>query len=173
MPFRITSEQIASLEYDLDAEIAKYQTAREAHKMTEGIPAPTAPQIVETIVKKFNGEYEIVSLIPYARVIDNKVMDIRRLPDKPIDPEWVRAQPGMRIGYVWDAETEVWRKADEGKGATALQVQQNEERVLGLIPMVKKMRTDIDFTRQMLEALQQENEDIRKRMNELSVLLGS
>lgn len=173
MPFRITPEQIASLEYDLDTEIAKYQTAREAHKLTEGVPAPTSTQLVETIVRRFNGEYEIVSLVPYARIVDGKVMDLRRLPSKPVDPEWVRAQPGMKIGYIWDSSTEVWRKADEGKGATAIQLEQTENQVANIEDRLMKGETAIKFQRQMIEALQAENEEIRQRLNELSVLLGS
>lgn len=168
MPFRITQEQVGALDYDLDSAIAEYTAAREAHKKTVDVPAPTAEPLVEAIVKKFGGLYEIVESVWYARVIDNKILDMRKLPNRPADPEWVKATADMRPGYVWDAELEKWRKADEGKGATAVQLAQAEEVLASVDGRLMKGETAIKFQRQMIEALQAENEEIRQRLNEIN-----
>jgi hypothetical protein len=58
-PARIEAETIAKLGFDLDEAIAAYQAAKEAHKLTIGVPAPTAHPLVEAIVNNCGGQYEV------------------------------------------------------------------------------------------------------------------
>lgn len=58
MPLEIPKETYDGLKYDLDAAVAEYTAAMEAHKFTVDVPAPTADPMVEMVYRA--GGYVIV-----------------------------------------------------------------------------------------------------------------
>jgi hypothetical protein len=48
------------LDFDLATAIAAFQKARLEHRLTIGIPAPTAHPLVEQIVDQHDGKFEII-----------------------------------------------------------------------------------------------------------------
>lgn len=59
--FELDWEFTVNLEYDLDAEIAAYKAAKEAHQFTVGVPAPSTYPLVQLIVDSYGGEYVIIN----------------------------------------------------------------------------------------------------------------
>jgi len=55
---KVERETINKLDYDLDVAVAAFSVEKEAHKLTENVPAPTATPLVEAIYN--NGGYEII-----------------------------------------------------------------------------------------------------------------
>ena len=62
MPMEISQSFYNSLLFDLDAALADYTAAKEAHKTTVGVAAPTADPVVEAIY--YAGGYTIVAPPP-------------------------------------------------------------------------------------------------------------
>lgn len=57
---KINRDTITELGFDLDTAIAECKEAFARHALTEGVPAPTFNPLVEQIVKRHGGVYEVV-----------------------------------------------------------------------------------------------------------------
>jgi hypothetical protein len=55
---KVERETINKLDYDLDVAVADFTAEKEAHKLTENVPAPTATPLVEAVYNA--GGYEII-----------------------------------------------------------------------------------------------------------------
>ena len=76
MTVRIPQSQLAGLGFDLVEAIEAFRQAKLAHRFTEGVPAPTAPAIVEDCIRRvqvdgkpddYVADYEIVDDTPPLR----------------------------------------------------------------------------------------------------------
>ena len=56
----IRRAQAEQLGFDLAAAVAEYQAALQAHALTVDIPAPVAHPLVEIIVQRFEGRFQII-----------------------------------------------------------------------------------------------------------------
>jgi hypothetical protein len=123
MVLRITDKEYDGLDFDLDAAISRYIAEREAHKTTVGVPAPSAHPLVEAIVRRHNGEYEIAKTKTYIRVVDGMIMDKKDMAVPPLGPEWVEAtRPDQLMNHYWDEESQAWIKI----GSKAAKIEQLE-----------------------------------------------
>lgn len=148
MSYRISDKDYDALTFDLDWEIQKYKQAREDHKFTENVPAPTTYPLVEEIVRRHNGEYEIAVTKDYIRIVDNVIVDKRSMAVPPIGADWVLVtRPDQLMNHYWDEESQAWIKP--GTKTSKIESVENENRIL----------------REQLEVL-------KRNMNRLSRLIG-
>ena len=64
MSHELDWEIYEGLGFDLDAAIAEYKTAKEAHRSTVGVAAPSAHPLVEFLVNVFDGAYTVSAKPP-------------------------------------------------------------------------------------------------------------
>lgn len=126
MVYRIIDKDFDALTFDLDYEIESYRLAREDHKHTEGVPAPTAPHpMIEEIVRRHNSEYVIVPTKVYIRVMDGVIIDKKAMAVPPVSADWVEAtSPDQLMGHYWDADSNAWIKP--GTKEAKLETLENE-----------------------------------------------
>lgn len=107
---RIDEPTFQALGYDLDREIRRYKKDIEDHKLTVGVPAPLTYSLVEQIVKRHNGQYEIVRGTPYVRIVDGVIMDKRKFYDTP-SVDWTPVtSDDMVVGAEWDEDENAYVK---------------------------------------------------------------
>lgn len=64
MTAQVLKSEADSLGFDLRAAVTTYKNLLTAHARTVGVPAPSAHPLVETIVKRQRGEFQIVDDTP-------------------------------------------------------------------------------------------------------------
>lgn len=136
MAYRISSDELDALGFDLASAVGAYQTAREAHKLTEGVPAPTAHPVVEDIVRRHGGQFEVLPIKEFVRIVDGVIVDRRRLVGKPADLEWVERTDAMQnVGNYWDPDAAAWTK----RGAKETRLDRIEAELVELRRLVEDL----------------------------------
>lgn len=146
--YTLTQGQYDSLGYDLATELAAFTEAKRVHAFTEGIAAPTAPALVETIYYRHDGEFQVKDPKWYYRVTDGIIVEKKAFLEPPDshepDLEWIEVtdQGQQMLGNIWSEKQQTFLPPAIHALIESVPVQESEPRT--------KEEEIADIRRQML-----------------------